>query len=206
MAGKAEEAVDLRAAAGGRSRLMLGARGRGASLGRAARARRGELPRQLAYLFDRSPFYREKLGRGRIRRPAAAGGLDDIARAAPHRTSTSSAPRTARAIRSARTSAPTRPRSSGSTRRAAPRARRATSRSTAGRPRQLGHRVGAQLRGVRRRCRRAHRLDLQRRPVRGGRGARRLRADRALPHPGRHREHRAADARDRAARARRGRC
>ena len=41
-----------------------------------------------------------------------------------------------------------------------------------GRPRQLGDRVGAQLRGLRRHRRPAHRLHLQRRAVRGGRGAR----------------------------------
>ena len=36
---------------------------------------------QLAYLFERSAFYREKLGGGRVRAPAdAAGGLADIAR------------------------------------------------------------------------------------------------------------------------------
>ena len=39
----------------------------------------------------------------------------------------------------------------------------------------------------------AHRLDLQRRAVRRRRRARRVRAHRPLPHPGRHREHRAAD-------------
>ena len=55
--------------------------------------------------------------------------------------------------------------------------------------------VGAQLRSLRRRRRPAHRHHLQRRAVRGGRGARRLRPHRPLPHPGRHREHRAADAR-----------
>ena len=54
--------------------------------------------------------------------------------------------------------------------------------------------VGAQLRGVRHRRRPAHRHHLQRRAVRRRRGARRLRPHRPLPHPGRHREHRAADA------------
>ena len=47
-------------------------------------------------------------------------------------------------------------------------------------------------------ARRAHRLDLQRRPVRRRRGARRVRPARALPHPGRHGEHRAARRSDRA--------
>ena len=73
---------------------------------------------------------------------------------------------------------------------------------TARRPRQLGDRVGAQLRRLRRRRRPAHRLHLQRRPVRGRRGARVVRPHRPLAHPGRHRQHRAADARDRAAAAR----
>ena len=51
------------------------------------------------------------------------------------------------------------------------------------RPRQLGDRLGAQLRRVRRACRPAPRLHLQRRAVRGGRRARRLRPHRRLPHP-----------------------
>ena len=71
-----------------------------------------------------------------------------------------------------------------------------------GRPRQLGHRLRAQLRGVGRGRRPAHRLHVQRGPVRGGRGARRVRPHRAVPHPRRHRQHRAAHAGDRAAPAR----
>ena len=69
------------------------------------------------------------------------------------------------------------------------------------RPRELGHRLGAQLRGLGRRRRPAHRLDLQRRPVRRRRRARRVRPDRSLPRPGRHRQHRAPARGDRAAAA-----
>ncbi len=70
------------------------------------------------------------------------------------------------------------------------------------RPGQLGDRLGAQLRGIRHRGRAADRLDLQRRAVRGRGGARRLRSHRPVPHPGRHRKHRAPDAGDRAPAAR----
>ena len=70
------------------------------------------------------------------------------------------------------------------------------------RPRELGHRLGAQLRRLRRRGGPADRLHLQRRPVRGRRRARVVRPPRPRAHPGRHRQHRAADPGDRAARAR----
>ena len=50
-----------------------------------------------------------------------------------------------------------------------------------GRPRQLGDRLGAQLRGVRRRGRPARGHHLQRRAVRGGRGAGLVRSHRARP-------------------------
>ena len=76
-----------------------------------------------------------------------------------------------------------------------------------GRPRQLGRparRAATRASGVA--AGPAHRLDLQRRAVRGRRGARLVRPHRPLPHPGRHRQHRAADARDRAAASRRRRC
>ncbi len=71
-----------------------------------------------------------------------------------------------------------------------------------GRPRQLDRRLGAQLRGLGRAARAADRLHLQRRALRGRGGARRVRPDRPLPHPGRHREHRPPRAGDRTARAR----
>ncbi len=70
------------------------------------------------------------------------------------------------------------------------------------RSRQLDHRLGAELRGLRHRRGPAHRLDLQRRAVRRGRGARVVRPHRALPHPGRNRQQRAPDALDRLAASR----
>ena len=74
-----------------------------------------------------------------------------------------------------------------------------------GRRGELGHRIGAQLRGVRHPRRPADRVDLQRRAVRGGRGAGRLRAHRPVPRPGRDRQHGTADAGAGAAAARRRR-
>ena len=145
---------------------------------------------QLAYLFERSPFYRDKLAAAGFASAEAAGGLAEIARAAAHRE--------ARAQGHLHGRQPD---------------RRAPVRAAGGdrpdlldqrhhrhaelhpadrrRPRQLGHRLGAQLRGVRRRRRPAHRQHLQRRAVRGRRGARGVRPHRPLPHPGRHRQHRA---------------
>ena len=159
---------------------------------------------QLAYLFERSAFYREKLGAAGIGSAEAAGGLADIGAPAAHREARAARRRDAREpgrrapLRGAAT------RSSASTRRAARPARRATSRSrratstTGSRARRAATRASGVRRGP------AHRLDLQRRPVRGRRGARGVRPHRPLPHPGRHRQHRAADARDRAARRRGG--
>ena len=69
------------------------------------------------------------------------------------------------------------------------------------RPGELDHGIGAQLRGLRHRGRPAHRLHLQRRPVRGGRGAGLVRPHRPDPHPGRHRQQRSPDHRDRPAQA-----
>ena len=159
---------------------------------------------QLAYLFERSPFYREKLGRGRI--STAARGR----RARRHRAA--AADREARAPGDrARRSNPI-----GAHLCAEPAeiVRIYSTSGTTGTPSYIpltagdldnwvtGSARSYAASGVARRP--AHRLDLQRRPVRRGRRARRVRPDRPLPHPGRHREHRAADARDRAARARGG--
>ena len=74
------------------------------------------------------------------------------------------------------------------------------------RSRQLGDGVGAQLRGVRDRGRPADRLHLQRR-ARSSAGAALAAFDRIglVPRPGRDRQHRAPDARDRAPAARRRR-
>ena len=69
------------------------------------------------------------------------------------------------------------------------------------RPRELGHRVGTQLRGLGHRRRPAHRQHVQRRPVRRRRGSRRVRSHRPDPHPGRHGQHRAPDQGDRGPRA-----
>ncbi len=63
------------------------------------------------------------------------------------------------------------------------------------RPRQLGDGLGAQLRGLRRHRGPARRVLLQRRAVRRGRGDRGLRPHRPVPHPARHRQHRAPDVR-----------
>ena len=70
------------------------------------------------------------------------------------------------------------------------------------RPRQLGHRLGAELRRLRDQRGPAHRLDLQRWAVRRGGRTRGLRPDRAHSHPGRHGEHGSPRPRDRAAAAR----
>jgi hypothetical protein len=69
------------------------------------------------------------------------------------------------------------------------------------RPRQLGDRLGAELRGIRRRRGPAHRVHIRRRAVRRRRGACRVRAHRTLPRSGRNPEHRASDPRGRAAQA-----
>ena len=167
--------------------------------GRRARVTDDELYRaQVAYLLERSPFYREKLA------GHEPGGLDEIAelpltekdelRATRTRENPIGAHLCADASELVRIYS-----TSGTT------GTPSYVPLTARRPGQLGHRLGAQLRRVRRRAGRADRLDLQRRPVRRRRRARRLRADRPRPHPRRHGEHRAPAARDRAARAGRGR-
>ena len=83
---------------------------------------------QLAYLFERSAFYREKLAAAGFDSAPAAGGLADIARLPLTDKQRAPGDVHARTTRSARTSAPRRPRSSASTRRAARPARPATSR------------------------------------------------------------------------------
>ncbi len=71
-----------------------------------------------------------------------------------------------------------------------------------GRPRELGDGIRTELRGFGNRRRTAHRLHLRRRPLRGRRRARVVRAHRADARPGWHGQHRAADAGGRAAPAR----
>ena len=82
---------------------------------------------QLAYLFERSAFYRDKLAAAGFASADAAGGLAEIAQlplTEKHELRATVTPDNP----SARTSARRRPRSSASTRRAARPARRATSR------------------------------------------------------------------------------
>ena len=149
---------------------------------------------QLAYLLERSPFYREKLAAaGSTRRPtpAASPTSPRLPLTEKHELRATVTPenpigahlcaRRDEIVRIYSTSGTT------GTPSYIP--------LTARRPRQLGHRLGAQLRRLRRRGRAADRLDLQRRAVRRRRGARRVRPHRPLPHPGRHRQHRAAGAR-----------
>ena len=71
--------------------------------------------------------------------------------------------------------------------------------------RELGHGIRAQLRGFGNSAGPAHRVHLQRGPVRRRRGAGVVRAHRPLPRPRRHREHRATRPLDRAPAARGGR-
>ena len=147
---------------------------------------------QLAYLLERSPFYREKLagaakrGPCRDRRPAAdreAGAPRHGHRREPVR----------RALR--REARGDRPhllheRHDG---------RAELHSAHRGRSRQLGRRLRSQLRGLRDRGRPADRVDVQRRPLRRGRRAGRVRPHRPDPHPGRDGEHRPAARVDRAA-------
>ena len=148
---------------------------------------------QLAYLRERSAFYRREARRQRHRR-----------RARRHRSA--SAHREGRAAGDPHAREPVR---NAPLRRAA-RARpdllderhdRSAELRPAdrGRPRRLGRGLRAELRRLRDRSWPADRLDLQRRAVRRRRRARRFRPDRPLPHPGRHGEHRTARPRDRAA-------
>ena len=156
---------------------------------------------QLAYLFDRSAFYREKLTSAGFASDRAAGGLADIAQlplTEQGRDQGNVHARQSDRRASLRDAIRDRPDLLDE------RHHRHAQLHPAdrGRPRQLGDRLGAQLRRLGRRRRPAHRLHLQRRAVRGGRGACRLRAHRPLSHSGRHREHRASDAGDRAPAAR----
>ena len=82
---------------------------------------------QLGYLFERSQFYRDKLGAAGIGSAGAAGGLADL-QSLPLTEKQSCGPPARPKTRSARTSAPTPARSSASTRPAAPPAPPATSR------------------------------------------------------------------------------
>ena len=149
---------------------------------------------QLAYLYDRSPFYRAKLSAAGFDGPGGRRRAGRHREASAHRQArASSGPDPGRSVRRAPLRRSRRHRPDPLDERHHGHAELHPAHR--GRPRQLGDGIVAELRGVRRRPGRQHRLDLQRRPVRGRGRARGPRADRALPHPGRHREHRAADAR-----------
>ena len=160
---------------------------------------------QLAYLLERSAFYREKLDRGRraSRRRRRAGSRTSPRCRSPR--SASSGPR----------HAPEDPVGAHLCAARAEIVRIYSTSGTTGTPSYIpltagdldnwvtGSARSYAASGVGAGERDSH--HLQRRPVRGRRGARRLRPDRALPHPGRHRQHRAPDAGHRAAQARGGR-
>ena len=186
-------------------RVMLDARGRDPPVGRAARARRRAYRAQLAYLFERSAFYREKLAAAGST-AAAAGGLAEIARLPLTEKQRAPGDVHARRTRSARTSARRRRRSSASTRRAARPARRATSRS----PRATSTTGSPARRAATRRpaSRAGQRIVSTYNAGPFVAGAALAAFDRiGLCHiPVGTGQHRAADAGDRAARARGGRC
>ena len=200
MAAAAEEAVDYEPA-GGR-RLMLEPEVETRPWAEQLALDDARYRAQLAYLFERSAFYRDKLAAAGFADAREAGGLAEIARAAADREAGAARDRDRRATRSAPTSA----------RRRDEIVRIYSTSGTTGTPSYIPltagdldnwvDRLGAQLRRLGRRGRPAHRLHLQRRAVRGRRGARRVRPHRPLPHPGRHGQHRAAAEGGRAARAR----
>ena len=142
--------------------------------------------RQIAYLFERSRFYRDKLGQAGFKSADAVGGLADIARLPFTEKDELRASRSADEPIGAHCAA-TRDEivriysTSGTT------GTPSYIPLTAARRRGVGAHVGAQLRRLRRQARRPHRLDLQCRTVRRRRGARRLRAARPLPHSDRQR-------------------
>ena len=158
---------------------------------------------QLAYLFERSAFYREKLRRPGSPRPTTP--------AASRRSRELPLTEKAELRATAHAGEPVRRASLRDARRDRPdlldeRHDRDAELHPAdrGRPRELGDGLGAELRRLGHRGRRSG----SSRPTTPGRSWRarrsRVRPHRPLPHPGRHRQHRAADARDRAAAARGG--
>ena len=74
MAAKAEEAIDYEAA-GRRARVMLAPEVEGRPWAEQLAIDDAAYRSQLAYLFDRSAFYREKLAAAGIASAEAAGGL-----------------------------------------------------------------------------------------------------------------------------------
>ena len=147
---------------------------------------------QLAYLFERSAFYREKLTAAGFRSRGGSRSARGDGAASAHREERAQGhglPRQSVRHPSLRRSVRDRPDLLDE------RHDRCAELHPAhlGRSRELGDGVRAQLRGLRSRGRTAHRHHLQRRAVRGRRGVARVRSHRPLPHPGRHREQRAAD-------------
>jgi hypothetical protein len=149
---------------------------------------------QLAYLLERSPFYRQKLD---LTSAVDAGGLADIGRLPMTEKHELKATATAENPVGAhlcvdRTAI----------------VRIYSTSGTTGTPsyipltaRDLDDWVTGsvdQLRRIRDHCGPADRLDLQRRPIRRWSSASVVRPDRALPYPRRDREHRAARSRNRA--------
>ena len=175
----AEEAIEYERQSGGRARLMLAPEVETRPWAEQLALDDARYRTQLAYLFERSAFYRGEAGRGGLRRPRRRRRARRHRPAAPHRQARAQGDVHARQ----------------SDRRASLRDvvgdrsdlfderhhRHAQLRpADGGRSRQLGDRLGAQLCGLGHRRRPAHRLHLQRRAVRGGRGARRLRPHRPL--------------------------
>ena len=197
MAAGAEEAIAYERPTGDAR-----ARGRGSSVGGAARADDAAY-RDAARLPASSA--RPSTARSWRRRASArrgdAGGLEEIARC-----------RSPRSASCRQTCTPDEPVRRASLRRAGEIVRIYSTSGTTGTPSYIpltagdldnwvtGSARSYAASGVERRA--ADRLDLQRRAVRRRRRARGLRPDRPLPHPGRHGQHRAAAARDRAPRAR----
>ena len=106
MASEAEAAIrPRRRRSRERRRLMSHARAgdRGRALGGAGARRRRRLPRQLAYLFERSRFYRDKLERARALRRTARSAASPTSPSCRSPKRTSCALRAAPTSRSART-------------------------------------------------------------------------------------------------------
>ena len=150
--------------------MILDAGGRDPPVGGAARARRRGLPRAARLPARALAVLPREARRGSVGR--AAGGLAEIARAAADREDGAEGDGTAENPFGAHLCVE----------RLRDRPHLLDERhdrhaelhpAHRGRPRQLGHRLGAKLRGLGRRARAAHRLDLQRRAVRRGRRARR---------------------------------
>ena len=144
---------------------------------------------QLAYLFERSAFYREKLAAAGLRVGRSGGRPGGDRAAAPDREARAQGdvhPRQPNRRAPLRDSVRDRPDLLDE------RHDRNAELHPAdgGRSRQLGDGLGAQLRGLRRHRGPTRRFLVQRRPVRRGRSDRGLRPHRPLPHPVGHRQYR----------------